>query len=330
MQDKQTITQDQTTILISFIVTYYNEPDYMLRECIDSIRRIDLASSDREIIIVNDGSNIQPEKIVDNTNNDLRIIHKENGGLSDARNCGLEAAYGEYIQFVDADDMIFPLKYNKCVEMLNSTDIDMLLFGFNRFSENEKISSKEEKTKILFFEGPEYMLHHNIKAAAWCYLFKKSLAKELRFPINMLHEDEFFTPLLLLKVNHLCTISVKAYLYRIRKHSIINCRDEQHIIKRMNDTISIIKQLNEICNSIDGIRKEALRRRVCQLTMDFIYNSINITNSLKTVYNLVDKIKNMKLYPLDVKFYTMKYFIFSIISKNKIGLKTIFYLIKRK
>lgn len=317
--------------LISFIVTYYNEPADMLRACIDSIREIDLLPSEREIMIIDDGSSVPPETFLNNITDELNIIHKHNGGLSDARNVGMDAAHGTYIQFVDADDMLYSSGYNRCVAMVKNRNMDMLLFQFCRFS--HKVDMRTEPTckrSESVYNGAEYMLHHNIKAAAWSYIFKRALASGIRFPIGMVHEDELFTPLLLLRANQLCDVPFKSYLYRMRDNSITGNMSEEHVTKRVDDTISIICRLDDCCKDINGMERKALERRVQQLTMDYIYNCTHYAHNVDIFINLVNMIKEKKLYPLDVRSYTMKYLLFSIISRYTIGLKTIFYLFNKK
>ena len=90
--------------LISFIVTYYNIPIDMLRECIESIVNLSLTYEEREIILIDDGSDVVPlDELIDYRDQIIYLRHK-NMGLSDARNKGIDICKGKYIQFVDADD----------------------------------------------------------------------------------------------------------------------------------------------------------------------------------------------------------------------------------
>ena len=115
---------------ISFIIPYYNVPTDMLRECIESILALSLQADEREIIVVDDGSDVSPEDTLFQLGDDIRYVRKENGGVSSARNLGLESATGEYIQFVDADDLLIKTPYLYCTEHLKRENADMIVFDF--------------------------------------------------------------------------------------------------------------------------------------------------------------------------------------------------------
>ena len=110
---------------VSFIVTYYNEPLEMLEECIQSILALPFFRGEKEILLIDDGSKIPAPEF-----DGVTVIRQENQGLSAARNKGLELAKGEYIQFIDADDYLFPNEYNVVLDMQMSIRPDVLVFDF--------------------------------------------------------------------------------------------------------------------------------------------------------------------------------------------------------
>lgn len=110
----------QTMPLISFIIPYYNVPLPLVMECVESIARLRLGAEEREIIVVDDGSDADISRELSTVCGDIVYIRQTNGGLSDARNTGIDAAKGEYIQFVDADDRIVTAVYDGCVEKLRA------------------------------------------------------------------------------------------------------------------------------------------------------------------------------------------------------------------
>ena len=101
----------EETPFISFIIPVYNVPTEMLCECLDSIIRLSLRKSEREIIVVDDGSQVSPLGALNNYLDDIIHIRQKNGGLGCARNRGLQNATGQYIQFVDADDALITNQY---------------------------------------------------------------------------------------------------------------------------------------------------------------------------------------------------------------------------
>lgn len=302
-------------MLISFIIPYYNEPYEMLMECLDSIRGLDIRAEEREIIVVDDGSD---NGIGPCMAEDIKLIKKPNGGLSSARNCGIETAKGDYIQFIDSDDKIIPSHYNLIISQLNEEVYDMIMFGFC-YDINKAKSSKN--TEIID-NGEKFMTTKNLRAAAWSYIFKRNVLQDLKFKEGILHEDELFTPLLLLQTGKLCIMDVDAYFYRQHKGTIMHRNDKKHITKRLDDALTVISEIEEHRKSFDNIdngdsaqKHKALKRRRMQLTMDYIYNVAMLTKSLKELKGRIHQLHQKNLYPLEVVPYTKKYWIFALVTR---------------
>lgn len=217
--------------IVSFIITYYCEPLPLLAECLRSVLQVrslmmqrEMARQDFEIVVVDDGSQLSPLRMLKQMDEDICYIRQTNAGLSAARNAGLAAAHGEYVQFVDADDALLPHAYcSLCPQSREEADI--ILFRFtdeeHRWHEDETgtltgnpTSPADEAGCHRAMSGTQYMLHHNVRASACCYLFRRSLLGELRFANGMLHEDELFTPLLLLRMHSVRDYTWRAYYYR--------------------------------------------------------------------------------------------------------------------
>ena len=153
--------------LISVIIPVYNVEKY-LRRCIDSV--INQTYKNLEIIIVDDGSTDNSSNICDEyTNKDSRVkvVHKENGGLSSARNVGIELAKGDLIAFVDSDDYIELEMYEKLKENMDKYDSDIAIcqyYNSFKYSIKRQIGVEEEK----IYEGKDMFFHMDeIKAIAW-------------------------------------------------------------------------------------------------------------------------------------------------------------------
>lgn len=191
--------------LISVIVPIYNVEKY-LNKCIESI--INQSYSNLEIILVDDGSKDSSGIMCDSyilKDKRIKVIHKENGGLSDARNVGLDKAKGEYIVFIDSDDWID----EKMIEILyniikkNNSDISICDYFL---AYNEEIQTQKEDIEIINLSNIEALKTIYDKdlgvcmIVAWNKLYKRNLFKDdIRYPYGKIHEDEFTTYKLLYK-----------------------------------------------------------------------------------------------------------------------------------
>ena len=183
---------------LSIIVPVYKvEP--CLRRCVDSI--LAQTFTDFELILVDDGSPDGCPAICDEyarLDERVRVIHKSNGGLSDARNAGLDVARGEFIGFVDSDDSIHPCMYMRLMEQVNRYNADMAVTGFVNIDESGEILKKYPKLsseKVLYrkdFIDQFYPDNKWIIFASACNkLYRRELFHGLRYPVGKLYEDSF-------------------------------------------------------------------------------------------------------------------------------------------
>lgn len=217
---------------VSIIVPVYNVEKY-LSNCIDSI--LNQIFKDFELILVNDGStdkSLDICKHYKNIDNRICIINKENGGLSSARNAGLDIAKGEYIGFVDSDDYIHPqmyeILYNQIIK--NKADISMCAFKkVSEFDKNELLGKfiLNQEVEISNNEEAVFKLGENDSVTyvvAWNKLYKKSLFNNIRFKEGIIHEDEYIIHRLLYQANKLVYIKENLYFYLQREGSIMDKR----------------------------------------------------------------------------------------------------------
>lgn len=314
MQIKPSPAQDRPTPLISFIIAYYNLPVDMLIKCIESILTLSLLPEEKEIIVIDDGSDVSPLEQLSRFATDVTYIRQKNGGLSMARNTGLCMATGQYIQFVDADDQLIAHPYEHCLDMARRQSPDMVLFDFTHtalppasYHDTEAVS------------GTDYMRHNNLRATAWGYLFRQAILGELRFTPGIYHEDEDFTPRLLLRAETICTTDAKAYLYCKRQDSITTSTDSTQRTKRLDDMKGIITSLNMVADRLPHAGQLALERRVAQLTMDYIYKVIVEKQDRKELERRIGELRSAGLFPLPDRNYTRKYNWFRRISSTTMG-----------
>ena len=301
--------------LVSFIIPVYNIPIGLLSECLDSILSLSLRKHEREIIVIDDGSQSSPLSKLDNYLDDIIFIRQKNGGLGSARNRGILNVTGQYIQFIDADDALIANQYEHCLDLIRFSSPDMVMFNFSRKEKSQKIYNDQPA-----ISGRELMRHHNIKATAWGYLFKSTILGKLRFTPDIFHEDEEFTPLLILRAETIIQSDAEAYFYRQRKESITTSENPRNILKRLNDFKEVILRLNQTADVIHGIDRLALLRRVHQLTMDYIYKIIVETRNKQYLERQLEDLRKKGLFPLPDRNYTTKYRWFRRLTNSKVGL----------
>ena len=298
--------------LVSFIISYYNIPTDMLCECLASIMALSLSNHEREILLIDDGSQQSPLDSIKEYLPHLTYIRQNHQGLSVARNLGIEACKGEYIQFVDADDMLNTPVYEHCLDIVKKESPDIVLF---------QLTDKRETMPPDEYEGPmegsEYMRLHNLRSSACGYIFMKQTLVNLRFTPDILHEDEEFTPCLFLRAEKVISTEAKAYFYRKRDQSITHGDEKKWVIKRLNETRDVLYRLSEKCDTLPRADHEALQRRVNQLTMDYLYNIIKLTGDDDYLEQCVEELTQRGLFPLPERNYTKKYALFRKASSTK-------------
>lgn len=221
--------------LISVIVPIFKVEQFLPR-CIESI--CDQNYQNVEIILVNDGSPDQCPQICDayaKRDSRIRVLHKENGGLSDARNAGIERARGDYLCFVDSDDYIQPTMLEHMVEEVQKNDVKLVIANLKVVDEKGYRVFESEKSPIhkgiftaqellpKFYQGMGWYY-----IVAWNKLYHRSLFENIRFPVGKIHEDEYITAQIIWKARKIVCIDSEEYTYIYqRKGSIMNSRQIQ-------------------------------------------------------------------------------------------------------
>lgn len=311
--------EQKDTPLVSFVITYYNQPVQLLCECIDSILALSLRSFEREIIVIDDGSEVCPMNGLMQYGNDIVYVRQKNQGVSTARNRGMNMATGKFIQFIDADDYLIQSPYEHCLDLLRlSSDIEMVMFDFTHSASlQDNIVQSPIKTS-----GTAYMRNHNIAGTVCCFIFRQSILGKLAFSPEIKYgEDEEFTAQLLLRAEEVYVTKVKAYFYRCYKHSAIqqSRTEETGKKKRLEDNLSVILHLQNLCDKLPQNDRLALQRRVAQLTMDYIYNTITLTHSRQALNSCLDELSSKGLFPLPDRDYTRKYTWFRRMTNSAVG-----------
>ena len=208
---------------VSIIVPIYKVESY-LHKCIDSI--INQTYKNLEIILVDDGSPDNCGTICDEyalNDNRIKVIHKKNGGLSDARNEGLKIASGEWISFVDSDDWLENDAIEYMILLANEQQSDLIIGGTHKINDNDnsviQTYTIAEDYKIMNTKEAFYDFFIN-RWASWARLYKASIHKNLYFPVGEINEDEAIVFTLLEKCSKIIRTSKIVYNYRWREQSI--------------------------------------------------------------------------------------------------------------
>ena len=208
--------------LISVIVPIYNVEMY-LPQCLDSI--CGQTYQNLEILLVDDGSPDRCGEICDQyaaRDTIIRVIHKQNGGLSDARNAGMEQMNGSYLMFVDSDDLLPSNAVQTLIEAAFSENAELVIGDYRRFSDMFP-EEKTEKNAVEFHlltgsEAMQDMLQNG--CAAWARLYQRKIHQHISFPVGEINEDEAIVLHILENCNRVVKTNAVVYYYRCRPESI--------------------------------------------------------------------------------------------------------------
>jgi len=307
---------------ISVIVPVYKVEPY-LRKCVDSI--INQTYTNLEIILVDDGSPDNCGAICDEyaaKDSRIKVIHKENGGLSDARNAGMEIMTGDYVAFVDSDDWIEPQMYQRLYELLEYYHADMAFGGVaDEVLQNGVVRTVKTSNygNTPYAEGNTAAMRRYFHGswAAWDKLYRAELFDGIRYPVGEINEDEAIVLHLLDRCNRVCYTNEVFYHYvrRIDGTSITtssfsekkiawvkHCRDNLAFIREKYPQLekdalaryrgSILWSLREICMQGSGFNKEwkSLRMELRQAFVVFWQNAALRDKILLLLFGYVPRI----------------------------------------
>ncbi|MGL5917892.1 MAG: glycosyltransferase [Cetobacterium sp.] len=280
---------------LTIIVPVYNVQKY-LKECLESIYKI--KNINYEVILINDGSTDKSLEILEEYlelyPKITKIIDKKNGGLSSARNAGIREAKGEYISFIDSDDIIDYKQFEAFFKEGQNLDLDIMV-GNMRYFTDQKIGEPLFRSKEIkeFTVGKGTKFFATLFEGTKCFreevvddIYKREFICEnkLYFHDNLIHEDSYFTPMAYLKAKKIKYIDKSFYYYRQRSGSIMS-----------NVTDSSIDSLEKICfmllneySKTDDFGKKALSKLIPSFYKVVLYRYINLNKNYK------EKLKNYR------------------------------------
>lgn len=275
--------------IVSIIIPVYNVAHYV-NKCIDSV--ISQSYQNIEIILVNDGSTDQSGQIISrylDVDKRIRILHKENGGLSDARNYGMSYITGEYVLFVDSDDWIDTSFVESLVNVSLIEDADIVQCGFY-YTYDEYL---EYDNRWFNETDPYYVLNHyeamreliqneRIKNFAWGKLFKASLLYDIPFEKGVLFEDVFWMHQVFARIKKYALLHQPLYFYRQRGNSIV----AKYRIKNLDLIRGQIERKEFVANYYPSLISEQDKIIVQSILLHFNLLSLNKEQDPDAIYRL--------------------------------------------
>ncbi len=244
--------------LISVIVPVYKVAPYLDR-CVQSI--VDQTYENLEIILVDDGSPDNCPAMCDAwaaRDSRIRVIHKENGGLSDARNAGMSAAGGEYIAFVDSDDWIEPEMLEGLARAMETDGSDIAACTVRMVWEDEtpdRLLTVQTNRVLDRYEAQKALLEETLlKQPVWYKLYKRELIRDIPFEVGKFHEDVFWSYQAVGAAERVSLIEYTGYNYFQRADSIMG---EGYSLKRLDAVEAAERRYHYIAQHFPALEKEA-------------------------------------------------------------------------
>ena len=280
---------------ISVVVPVYNVEQY-LEKCVNSI--INQTYKNLEISLVDDGDTDKSGKLCDelaNLDNRIMVYHKKNGGLSDARNYGVERATGDYIGFVDGDDYIDAEMYEKLYEAIKKENVDVAECNL-KIIYSDRVELFTEKKYYSVYTKQEYLEEYlkieKIFGSACVRLITADIAKKIHFPNGKLYEDTYYAYDLINVADSYVIMEAPYYNYLMRENSITNARFNPRIF----DLIEIVEEFyNTVYENYPGLEEAADCRKM--------YAYFSVLNSIL----LEEEFKNNSFYPRIVNYFKKNY-----------------------
>lgn len=286
--------------LVSVVIPVYNISDYVLK-CLESVAGQSFESL--EIIVVDDGSTDGSGKICDEfVARDVRVkvFHRKNKGLSEARNFGILKAKGKYVALIDGDDFVKKDFVNAMVITAEKTGSEVVICGFDEsIPEEEVLSGKEVATKLLV--GQE-----NMEIVAWNKLYRRELFDEVKYPVGEKHEDSLTTYKILAKARKVAYVSKSLYVYVKRPGSIMN---EVKTVERLSARCKAAEEAVKYFRDDEDLRQAA---KVAVLTSKYAFMDAAVKKEIGWEYYVLNsewvkqhgfEFKNNKFMTRKLKFY---------------------------
>lgn len=312
--------------LVSFIITIDKQPIEYIVECLNSILSLSLNAKEREIILVDRGSEDSQVAELQEYLSNIIYLRLPNLSESMAHNYGMKIACGKFIQFVEGDDYMIQAPYEHCLDIVRYHQPDIVTFDFAK--EHVAEPSYELPTPI---SGTEYLNSYNLQSSACSYIFRRGIIGSLQFSPNITYgEDDEFTPQLFLRAERIFKTHTSPYYNRVDKYAASQLDDKEKLLLHLDNKLEVILNLQQLLDTIPVAERQAINRRIAQLTMDYLCDNIRLRHSLIALNHEIKKLKRHGLYPLPDKEYSKRYMAFRKMVKTQIGRLALLFFIKKE
>lgn len=290
-------------IELSIIVPVYNVEKYLCK-CIDSLLDQDLSPEEYEIILVDDGSPDRCGEICDEYSSrysNINVVHRENGGLSAARNSGIEVARGECVQFVDSDDYLESNVLKTLVEKMESDQLDVLRFEYRNVNEQyeEFEPNKDPQCWVDYSsevcDGQTFLNERLGPACYACqFMVRRKLLIDCRFKEGIYFEDTEWTPRMFMRAQRAASTDMMVYNYLFREGSITQSVDEAKKRKVLADKLLLVDSLKAQMQQVAD--KRWFEGMIAQMVISIIsYVAVNYYDKRK---ELMEALTKKDVFPL--------------------------------
>lgn len=307
---------------LSVIIPYWN-PDSNAQTDALLMRAVRSAQDSRpfEIIVVNDGSPSDPDLT---SFPEVRYLRREHGMLGATRNTGIEAAKGDVISFLDADDYYYPGSLKPCLEAMESTGADLLGFGHSITANADSIDSVKTCCGPSFSDpvtGDEFMRSNNLFGSACQYLISRKLINDnaLRFKEGVYIEDEEFTPRLLFFSKKFIRTDYPVYAYYVHSGTIITTQTQQMTDLKAKHMIGAIESLQTFCNEHSAEPHQGLDRKIKTLTIDHLRRTLRRKDWRGAMPAQIQELQRLGLFPVPTIGLPFKFRLFGLFSRCRLG-----------
>ena len=249
---------------ISVIVPVYKVEKYIHR-CVDSI--LGQTYTDFELILVDDGSPDNCGAICDEyaaKDSRVVVIHQENGGLSAARNAGIDWAFAnsdsQWLTFIDSDDWVHPEYLQRLLDAAVGFNVSVSICGYAQ-TEGEEPEIDPETLIPSLWNTEDFYVEHNVNATvAWGKLYRKKCFQEIRYPVGKIHEDEFVTHQILLQFPSIASIHAPLYFYYFNNQGITKSTWTPKRLQALEATAQQIQFMQ--CHNLERAYHHAIQKHV--------------------------------------------------------------------
>ncbi len=290
--------ENESKPLISVIIPVYNVEKY-LSDCLDSVLK--QSYRNLEILLVDDGSTDRSGSICEEyTGKDkrIRVIHQENAGVSMARNTGITACRGDYVGFVDSDDLIHERMFERLLDELEKNQADLSVCDLLRFKDESELLQKREDENAIIYSKEQYLKKffkigsQTIEYYPWNKLYKRSLLRDDQYPKGVRDgEDIFATLKAILRAEKIAAFDEKLYFYRENPNSVTASFSEKDLglIDVWNQVYAYMQE-----NAPAYAEYALLNRRRTNFTVLFRYAKNVCSKDLKEDKNVAGLLADLK------------------------------------